>query len=504
MVNVFISYARDDDLPPPGEPDLKGFVTFFDDALRFKFKDLGPDRPQIWRDIKRISDGDQFSPEIDDALQEASLLIVVLSPNWMASRWCRKELDTFAKYHGADGRVRERVVVVGKRHVDPDKRPSLLQGQTGFKFYVRNDDPEEVTEGSEFFERGRIRDDRYWTVLNALAAHVVKRQLHDIPWTTTYPPTGRTIFVAKPASDMRTNYDRVVSELVRKGHTVVPNPKVEISLNTAAEEIDAALLDAEISVHLLGEKSGEAPEDQLPLVKLQLARAEKRAAADATSRFHRLVWAPSLWSVALDANLIPREMTRRPLEILEKFGRQLPADKVEGDSLSKFIDFLHQHISNNVPPMPVLPPSAERGERRLYLHHALEDSTYALALAQALQQRNLEALVPAFEGTESEIKNFNSKQMVDCDGVILCWAAASEVWVRAQASGLRDWLALGRSQQFFYRAVVAAPPPGERKKASKLLFPRSEIDLVVDLTDNDIPTADLLDILVPAPRSSAP
>jgi hypothetical protein len=52
--------------------------------------------------------------------------------------------------------------------------------------------------------------------------------------------------------------------------------------------------------------------------------------------------------------------------------------------------------------------------------------------------------------------------------------------------------------------VVAAPPPGNRKKAGKLLFPRSEIDLVVDLSDKDIPTADLLDVLVPAARAQAP
>jgi hypothetical protein len=113
-------------------------------------------------------------------------------------------------------------------------------------------------------------------------------------------------------------------------------------------------------------------------------------------------------------------------------------------------------------------------------------------------------LLPAFEGPDADIKSFNGKQLAECDGVIVCWASASEVWVRAQASGLRNWLALGRSQQFCYRAVVAAPPPGERKKASKLLFPRSEIDLVVDLSDKDIPTADLLDILVPAARANAP
>ena len=90
MADIFISYARDDDRPPPDRPDRKGFVTFLDDAVRYEFTELGPERPKIWRDTKRIADGDQFTPEIEEALKNASFLLVVLSPNWMASRWCRK------------------------------------------------------------------------------------------------------------------------------------------------------------------------------------------------------------------------------------------------------------------------------------------------------------------------------------------------------------------------------------------------------------------------------
>jgi hypothetical protein len=42
----------------------------------------------------------EFTPDIVEALKRASFLLVVLSPNWMASKWCRKELEAFAKYHG--------------------------------------------------------------------------------------------------------------------------------------------------------------------------------------------------------------------------------------------------------------------------------------------------------------------------------------------------------------------------------------------------------------------
>jgi hypothetical protein len=154
--DIFISYARDDDVPPPGVFAGKGFVTFLDEALRYEFRDLGPERPKIWRDTKRISDGAQFSPELEEALRRASFLLVILSPNWMARPWCKRELDTFAKYHGPDG-LRERIIVVSKRHIDRSRRPSLLQGQTGFEFYVRNDDREEIVGDLEFFSRGQVQ-----------------------------------------------------------------------------------------------------------------------------------------------------------------------------------------------------------------------------------------------------------------------------------------------------------------------------------------------------------
>ena len=62
MTDIFISYARDDDVPPPDRPDRKGFVTFLDENIRYEFRDLGPERPVVWRDVRRISPGDAAVP----------------------------------------------------------------------------------------------------------------------------------------------------------------------------------------------------------------------------------------------------------------------------------------------------------------------------------------------------------------------------------------------------------------------------------------------------------
>jgi hypothetical protein len=326
------------------------------------------------------------------------------------------------------------------------------------------------------------------------------------PAESTTAASGRTIFLAKPASDMRAAYGRLVKELCGKGHAVVPDPAADIPLDaTATAFIDAALNEAEISLHLLGDKTGPAPEDASPILKLQLDRAAAKAAAAGGSGFHRLIWAPKQPEAAGEApgGAVPATAAadRDPLGVLARFDRQLPTDKIEGDTLSRFVDFLNAHLIAIAPRATGGAVAPGGGDTRVYLCHSSEDAAYALDLAAALQQRNIEPMLPVLDGPDAETRKFNEQMLADCDAVALCWATASECWVRAQANRLRDWHGLGRARQFVYRAVVAAPPPGGRKKAAKLLCSPSEIDLIVDLTDKVPLEPGSLDPLVPAARA---
>ena len=117
---IFVSYAHNDDLQLGDSKDEKGFVTFLHEMLEKKLSDLGATRARIWRDRKRISDGDQFDGKIDDGLKRAQILVVVMSNNWLARPYCRQELDSFIELQRANGisNVAERTIVVGKGHVD--------------------------------------------------------------------------------------------------------------------------------------------------------------------------------------------------------------------------------------------------------------------------------------------------------------------------------------------------------------------------------------------------
>ena len=99
-------------------------------------------RGQRYGAIPSGLNADQFEPRIEQAISDSSILLVVLSKNWISRPYCVRELESFAERWKADGGLRERIVVAAKREVDPDRRPSLLQGQVGIKFYAL-DEPEE-------------------------------------------------------------------------------------------------------------------------------------------------------------------------------------------------------------------------------------------------------------------------------------------------------------------------------------------------------------------------
>jgi hypothetical protein len=503
-VQIFISYARFDDELPPDMPNGRGFVTYLHEQLKYEFNQLGDPKPTIWRDTKRIEKADAFDSRLEEAIDTSAIFLIVLSSNWMARPYCRWELERFAKRWGDAPGLRERIFIVGKRHVDKDRRPSLLQNQEGFLFYSLDDHEENGIE-REFFARGQVRDrERYEKLVEQLAGNLSRRakQLikRDLPPRSLAQPNGRSIYVAKPAGDMRQGYERVVKELTGRGYQVVPEMHVDIPPDASATSfIDAALAKAELSVHLLGEKPGFVPDDhEQGIVKLQLLRAAARVPtvnpnSDEDSNFRRIIWGPRVFERVAPAPVSSIE--RNPLEALAKFDKQLDSDKIDGNDLSRFVDFLTQHLTR-IPRVEVPPPAPLKGDARIYLYHRLDDTDYAVKLSAALVNHRVETVFPVLEGTPAELDDSHRKQLAECDAVVLCWAAASEAWVMAQAAELRDWHKFGRSERFAYRGLVAGPPPGLRKKFRINTPPRSQIDLVLNLTDFELPPPEKLDQLV--------
>ena len=305
---------------------------------------------------------------------------------------------------------------------------------------------------------------------------------------------------------MKGPYVRLVTELQGKGFTVAPDPSADVPSDNSAEAfLNDALSKAEVFVHLVGDSGGFAPEGLDNIVKLQLGLARAKAAQaegpPGQKLNRRIVWAPKILDQGGAAPAGPA-VERDPLKALERFDQQIATDKIDGDILSKFVEYLFQYLTETAP-KPVI-TAAAGNKLDLYLSYHSTDEDYAGAIAQALIESSVKPRIPVAD-SDADSRRYNSDLLAKCDAVTLCWGNASEVWVRSEADRLSDWQALGRKGQFAFRGLVAGPPPASHKKknALSLIFQDGEFDKVVDLVEKGPPTAQLLVDLTSAPSAEA-
>lgn len=87
MAKAFISYSSKD----------HNFVSLLQRLLQFHYID-------VWCGISDIPPGTQFPAEIERAVKDANILLVVVSAQTVSSKWVTKEITTF-QTHNSDGLV---------------------------------------------------------------------------------------------------------------------------------------------------------------------------------------------------------------------------------------------------------------------------------------------------------------------------------------------------------------------------------------------------------------
>ena len=94
-MKVFISYTRN--------KDAFNVVTKFRDHLANELSQSKPGSA-VFQDKSNMRPGDRFPVVIADSLNDADVLLVLVSPAWLASDWCRREFEQFCAGKAASGR----------------------------------------------------------------------------------------------------------------------------------------------------------------------------------------------------------------------------------------------------------------------------------------------------------------------------------------------------------------------------------------------------------------
>ena len=491
--SVFISYRRLDDVPPPESPSPEsGFVRYLWQQLRWELNQLGVPDAILWRDRGQLAPGDEWSEVILTELRRADLFLAIVSRNYIRSTWCMREAQTMAqRVELLELNSRERRILRVDKHFVPDQDlPDPLRQVQAVRFY--DNDPETQGE-NEFFWRGKVqRYDEYVRAVRELALAIYKRleqlgismqaQADTVP-VPSAPANGRVIYVAKAANDLLEEYRTLVRELVQRGFRVVPDP--ECDLPSVGEEAVAtvknSLSEAGFSVHMLGIRRGFRPDGiDTDMVPLQLACAATEAQDRA--EFYRLIWAPKVLPRSAEPVASPRD----PLRVLEFFNKRIPSDQIDGDTATRFNEFVLQRLNK-----PQKRASAQVIElpikNAVYVHCAPGDRDLALSVARVVKKLGYAPIVspdPA-EGCPEELIATQEKLVQRVRHTIVCWGLATRPKIISELSGtlLRNWRT--RSPGSAKIIVLLGEPVSKAKAEVSELGIGLEADLIIDASGDE-------------------
>ncbi|HEY9503782.1 MAG TPA: toll/interleukin-1 receptor domain-containing protein, partial [Pyrinomonadaceae bacterium] len=215
--DIFISYAHVDNT---STEDKDGWVTrLHASLLKLIPQKIGrAENFSIWRD-RKLGGNDEFVETLDAAFRRSALMLTILTPSYLASTWCGKELDGFTSQpHSKFGRTvgdKNRVFkVMPSPHIPPDEHPVPVRGSLGYQFYTMN----EMTGTEERFRRTTEQDpdQRFWLRLDDLARDIafVLKKMRDIamgkdPGTVTPAFSGPVVYLAEVTDDLIDQRDEI-------------------------------------------------------------------------------------------------------------------------------------------------------------------------------------------------------------------------------------------------------------------------------------------------------
>ena len=127
--DVFLSYAQVN--------NESGWTAKFRDGLRLKVdQQLGRSGAARWFFDTFSLQGNRSVPiALDEAITRSAALVVVVSPGYLSSSWCREELKRFVDSAGGIENADRKVFVAYCEDVQRANLPNELANFTGYPFF---------------------------------------------------------------------------------------------------------------------------------------------------------------------------------------------------------------------------------------------------------------------------------------------------------------------------------------------------------------------------------
>jgi hypothetical protein len=474
--DIFISYAHIDN--EPLTEGQAGWISDFHRSLEKRLAQLLGAEPRVWRDPK-LQGNDDVQETIEDQLLKVALLVSIFSPRYLKSEWCIRELTGFQTAASRTGGVRvankTRIFKVIKTPIALKEQPEEMQKLLGYEFY-QLDHTGKLLEFNPMF--GPEAEQKYWTKLNDLA-YDLSQLLTTLPQQEVKPqpavPTpgngsqttviastsanngsvvpsagssGIAVYLAETSYDLQEDRDKIKRELQQRGHLVLPDQTLPTYYPDFERVVTENLGRCKLSIHLIGSRYGmipEAAERSLLALQHDLAVAQGRERPE----FSRLVWMP--------VGLQTQDARQQSL---------IQALQEDPDWLQTGIETLKTVIQDRLtaPPPRLDTGSTDDATVRVYLICDYKDLEGIVPVYNHIFDRNWEAMLPAFEGDEADVRQDHQDNLCECDAVLIYYGSGNDLWLRTKLRDLQKMAGYGRTKPLLAKAIYVAAPENPKKQ----------------------------------------
>lgn len=487
--DVFISYAHLDDKPL--DEGAKGWITDFHKLLQTRLEQTVGHELNIWRD-ERLAGNEFFGPEITAQFPKMKVMVSIITPRYMGSEWCKRELDEFYKAATHNGGIsignKSRIFKIVKTPVDKEMMKNLpaeihriFEDILDYKFYIQ----EPATGRFKELARGRWVDNKiqqeFMDKLDDVAQDIANL-IRKLNKSETAEVEKRKIYLAETTYDLQSYRDNLVRELLEAGFTVLPNNNLPYVINRFTTDVESYMDQSILSVHLISPTNYAAQPEGTD--KSVVILQNEIAAQKSTSRnLNRLIWIPPV-TAEPGTN---QKMVARQKEFIDELKYNAEFQK-GADILEGSLEELKMAIFDTIRRIDTEEKARKEAKEKAEKLAATAAAAYSDAVIESLgpkliylvcDQRDLdnirpledlvtdsghEILLPVFEGDQAQLRQAHLDNLKICDGVIIYYGAGNYRWTGSMKSDLLRLPALGRDKALVAKAIYIADPSDKDKE----------------------------------------
>jgi len=426
--DLFISYAHIDNKPLT--PQQQGWITRFHASLEALLSMRMGGKARIWRDDK-LQGNDVFASEIVDQFAQTAVLVSVLTPRYLNSDWCNKEVAEFCKRAEESGGMvvknKARIFKVLKAPVDTQESlPQVVRAVLGYEFFTIEDGtPLELDSayGEKFAQDYNRKVGKLaWDVSQLLRTLETGTgdNGHD-----EQGPSKPTVYLAECSYDRKQAREILEGELKRHGYAVLPDQELPRDEEEYVAVVERLLKSCKLSIHLVGETYGGVPDgpSQKSEVVLQNELAAKQSKSD---ELKRVIWVPEgTHSKQAQQQAFIDALHQEPEA---QIGADLITADIEG--LKTAIHAILAKLEKPEPPLPAEQAAAADQAKLIYLICNEKDRKATVPVRKFCRGLGFEVAIPAFEGDATAVREAHQQLLTNCDAVILFYGSGDEAWKR--------------------------------------------------------------------------